>query len=129
MTTPILDSHPIFGILNNFSPSLATPWKLSLYAQIATNLDIGADLSTENEDLVEISINQDDEILAMGIKLRISKILLVLIQSEHTRTRANMLGKFFRLDIKVTRFILLTLRQQHSGMVFPEEAEDSHQSE
>ena len=77
----------------------------------------------------EISINQEDKILAIGIKHRISKILLVLIQSEPTRTRANMLGKFFMLDIKVTRFILVTLKQQHSQMVFPEETEDSNQSE
>ena len=44
-----------------------------LYAAIATNPDIGADLYTELEDLVETSINQDDMVLATGIKLRILK--------------------------------------------------------
>ena len=94
---------------------------IRLYAEIATNPDIGANLYTELEDLVETSINQDDMILAMGIKSRISKLLLTLIQSEHTRTRANMLRKFFNLDTRVTLFLLKALREQHSGITFSEE--------
>ena len=41
-----------------------------LYAEIATDPDLAADLYTEIENLVEISINQDDMTLATGIKLQ-----------------------------------------------------------
>ena len=53
---------------------------IRLYAEIVTDPDIGADLYTEIENVVEISNNQEDEILAMGIKLRISKILFNTFQ-------------------------------------------------
>ena len=42
---------------------------IRLYAEIATDPDLALDLYTEIENLVEISVNQEDEILAMGIKL------------------------------------------------------------
>ena len=103
-----------------------------LYAAIATDPDIGAHLYTELEDLVETSINQDDMVLATGIKLRISKLLLTLVQSEHTRTRANMLRKFINLDTRVTLFIIRALREQIAEIAFweddnlPVETEDSN---
>ena len=103
-----------------------------LFAAIATDPDIGAHLNTELEDLVETSINQDDMVLATGIKLRISKLLLTLVQSEHTRTRANMLRKFINLDTRVTLFIIRALREQIAEIAFseddnlPVETEDSN---
>ena len=91
-----------------------------LYAELATDPDLAADLHTEIENLVEISINQEDMTLATGIKLRISKILLTLVQSEHTRTRANMLRKFINLDTRVTLFIVRALREQIAEIAFSE---------
>ena len=92
-----------------------------LYAEIATDPDLAAELYVEAENLVETSINQDDMVLAMGIKLHLSKLLLTLIQSQHTRTRARMLNKFINLDTRVTLFIVRALREQHSGIVFSTE--------
>ena len=91
-----------------------------LYAALATDPDLAADLHTEIENLIEISINQEDMTLAAGIKLRISKILLILVQSEHTRTRANTLRKFINLDTRVTLFIVRTLREQITEITFSE---------
>ena len=92
-----------------------------LYAALATDPDLAADLHNEIENLIDISINQEDMTLAAGIKLRISKILLVLIQSEHTRTRANILRKFINLDTRVTLFIVRALREQIARIAFSEE--------
>ena len=53
-------------------------------------------------------------------------------ETEHTRTRANMLRKFINLDTRVTLFIIRALREQIAEMAFsegdnlPVETEDSN---
>ena len=71
--------------------------------------------------LAEICFSQDRVILAQELKIRISRILLHLFDQGMTRPKMRLYGKFIRLDTRLTRFILLALREVYVEIDSPAE--------
>ena len=57
----------------------------------------------------------------MKIKVQISEIIAELVQSDLTRTRWQVVGKFFHMECKLTKFILLEQRDELVRANLPEE--------
>ena len=93
-----------------------------MYQSIANNRETGKRLHDSIENLVEMCDTLDDQFLAMGIKHRISKILLCLTTSEVTPTRMIMIRRFFNLDTRVSLILLRLFRDQHANMPTPPQA-------
>ena len=109
-------------MLHNPSTDMTEEQASLMYQSITHNREIGEQLHTVIEHLVEMSNNQDDQFLAMGIKHRISKIILCLTTSEVTHTRMIMIRKFFNLDTRVSLILLRLFRDQHANMPLPPQA-------
>ena len=60
----------------------------------------------------EISINQEDIVLAQEIKVKIAKLLLACLSCERTKPMIRVIGKYVRLDNKLCKFILMKLRAE-----------------
>ena len=71
--------------------------------------------------LDDISIAQKDTLMIMKIKVQISEIIAELMQSDLTRTRWQVVGKFFQMECKLTKFILLEQRDELVRANLPEE--------
>ena len=88
-----------------------------MYQSLANNRERGEQLHAELEDLVDMCDTQEDQNLAMGIKYRISRILLHLTTSEVTPIRRHLLRLFFNLDTKVSTLLLDSIRDQDWNMI------------
>ena len=53
--------------------------------------------------LDDIRIAQKDALMIMKIKVQISEIIAELVQSDFTRTRWQVVGKFFHMEYKYWR--------------------------
>ena len=71
----------------------------------------------------ETCINQDDIINAQKCKLRISQLMLRMISEGYTRPKLRLYGKFNRLEIKLSRYILVQLRADYVELESPNEDE------
>ena len=87
-----------------------------MYQSLANNRERGEQLHASSECIVEMCDNTDDQFLAIGIKHRISKILLCLTTSEVIPTRMILIRKFFNLDTRISRIALRLFRDQHLNM-------------
>ena len=68
---------------------------------------------TSLEELSNTIINQEDTIFAQGIKIRVAKIIVACLKFERTRPMIRLIGKFYRLEFILTKFILLELRKEY----------------
>ena len=88
-----------------------------LYKSLWNNREKGELLHDDIEDIIEMCEDLDNQVLAMGTKHRISKILLCLTTSEKTPIRFHLIRKFFNLDTRVSMFLLQSYNDQNWRMM------------
>ena len=89
-----------------------------LYQSLWNNREKGEQLHAKLEDLVDMcDTTAADQNLAMGIKYRISRILLHLTTSEVTPIRMHLIRLFFNLDTKISMILLESFRDQDWNMI------------
>ena len=84
-----------------------------LYKSLWNNREKGERLHNDIEDIIDMCEDVDNQVLAIGTKLRISKILLCLTRSEKTPIRFYLIRKFFNLDTRVSMFLLQSYSNQN----------------
>ena len=89
-----------------------------LYQSLWNNRERGEQLHDELDNLIDFcDATEADQNLIMGIKHRISRILLHLITSEVTPIRRHLLRLFFNLDTKISVLLLDSIRDQDWNMM------------
>ena len=79
------------------------------------------------EEWTEVCINQDDIVNASECKTEISQLMCKIISQGYTRPKVRLYGKLNRLDIKISKFILLQLRTDYVEMESPDEDDENEQ--
>ena len=69
----------------------------------------------------EICINQDDIVTAQECKKKIAEFMFRMISEGYNRPKMRLYGKFHRLEIKLTKYILLGLRSEYVELESPDE--------
>ena len=88
-----------------------------LYKSLWNNREKGEQLHDDIEDIIDMCKDVNNQVLAMGTKLRISKILLCLTTSEKTPIGFHLIRKFFNLDTRVSMFLLQSYNDQNWSMM------------
>ena len=80
------------------------------------------------EEWAELCINQDDIGNASECKLKISQLMFRIISEGYSRPKLRLYGKLNRLEIKISKFILVQLRTDYVEMESPNEDDESEQA-
>ena len=79
------------------------------------------------EEWAELCINQEDIFNASECKLKISQLMFRIISEGYSRPKVRLYGKLNRLEIKISKFILLQLRIDYVEMESPNESNENEQ--
>ena len=79
------------------------------------------------EEWAELCVNQDDIVNASECKLKISQLMFRIISEGYSRPKVRLYGKLNRLEIKISKFILLQLRIDYVEMESPNESNENEQ--
>ena len=77
------------------------------------------------EEWTELCINQDDIVNASECKTKILQLMCKIISQGHSRPKVRLYGKLNRLEIKISKFILLQLRADYVQMESPDEDDEN----
>ena len=90
----------------------------TLYQSLWNNRERGEQLHDEISHIIDFCDPiESDQNLLMGIKFRISKIMLHLITAEATPIRRHLIKLFFNLDTRVSVLLLDSIRDQDWNMM------------
>ena len=88
-------------------------------------MDVAENLYTEISEASLTCVGVSDMETAVGLKVKINRIVQVLLETETTTETLRLIGKFMRLEVSLTIFLGKQLREELRRLIGEENSEDS----